>query len=70
MNIPEKRDQASREDLARSTLQTILNNIGQIGRDCAKNYVILYFKIILIKNQSKPSIDLIIRNFPGLNSFL
>lgn len=34
----EKRAQASREDLARATLVTILNNIGQIARDCAINY--------------------------------
>lgn len=40
MNIAEKRSQASREDLARATLQTILNNIGLIARDCAANYVI------------------------------
>lgn len=40
MNIREKREQASRADLARATLQTILNNVGLIARDCAKNYVI------------------------------
>ncbi len=39
MNIEEKRNQATREDLARATLQTILNNIGLIARDCASNYV-------------------------------
>lgn len=39
MNIEEKRSQATREDLARATLQTILNNIGLIARDCASNYV-------------------------------
>ena len=39
MNIEEKRKQATREDLARTTLQTILNNIGLIARDCATNYV-------------------------------
>ena len=39
MHIEEKRSQASREDLARATLQTILNNIGLIARDCASNYV-------------------------------
>lgn len=38
MHIEEKRSQASREDLARATLQTILNNIGLIARDCASNY--------------------------------
>ena len=30
MNVEEKRSQATREDLARATLQTILNNIGLI----------------------------------------
>ena len=39
MNSPEKRDQVSREDLARATLVTTLNNIGLIARDCAANYV-------------------------------
>jgi type II pantothenate kinase len=39
MNIAEKRAEATREDLARATLQTILNNIGLIARDCATNYV-------------------------------
>ena len=39
MNSEEKRAQATREDLARATLQTILNNIGLIARDCANNYV-------------------------------
>lgn len=39
MNIEEKRKEATREDLARSTLQTILNNIGLIARDCANTYV-------------------------------
>ncbi len=43
MNIEEKRKQATREDLARSTLQTILNNIGLIARDCANTYVINTF---------------------------
>ena len=32
-----KRDQASPEDLARSTLVTITNNIGSIARMCAVN---------------------------------
>ena len=41
MNVDEKRSQATREDLARATLQTILNNIGLIARDCATNYVSL-----------------------------
>lgn len=42
MNVEEKRKQATPEDLARATLQTILNNIGLIARDCATNYVIIY----------------------------
>ncbi|XP_054168387.1 pantothenate kinase 3-like isoform X2 [Oppia nitens] len=33
----EKRDQATRADLARATLVTITNNIGSIARMCAKN---------------------------------
>ena len=41
MNSEERRSQVSREDLARATLVTILNNIGQIARDCALNYVSL-----------------------------
>lgn len=39
MNISERRSTATREDLARATLQTVLNNIGLIARDCATNYV-------------------------------
>lgn len=35
MNISEKRAQASKSDLARSTLVTITNNIGSIARMCA-----------------------------------
>jgi len=38
MNISERRSTATREDLARATLQTVLNNIGLIARDCATNY--------------------------------
>lgn len=38
MHMEEKRNQAGREDLARATLQTILNNVGLIARDCASNY--------------------------------
>ena len=58
MNVEEKRSQATREDLARATLQTILNNIGLIARDCATNYVILnffnilYYKIFLISMEA------------------
>lgn len=39
MNCKGKRDQASREDLARATLATITNNIGSIARMCAINEV-------------------------------
>lgn len=39
MNVEDKRKEATREDLARSTLQFILNNIGLIARDCANTYV-------------------------------
>jgi hypothetical protein len=39
MNVEEKRAQATREDLARSTLNLVLNNIGLVARDCATNYV-------------------------------
>lgn len=42
MNMEEKRAEATREDLARSTLQTILNNIGLIARDCANTYVDIF----------------------------
>lgn len=38
MNMADKRKEATREDLARSTLQFILNNIGLIARDCANTY--------------------------------
>jgi pantothenate kinase len=48
MNIEEKRKQATREDLARSTLQTILNNIGLIARDCANTYVRLLLILVCI----------------------
>ena len=39
MNISEKRAQASKNDLARSTLVTITNNIGSIARMCATTEV-------------------------------
>lgn len=35
----EKREAASKEDLARATLITITNNIGSIARMCALNEV-------------------------------
>lgn len=35
MNHPERRDQASKQDLARATLTTITNNIGSLARMCA-----------------------------------
>lgn len=40
MSSDEKRSQVTREDLARATLVTTLNNIGLIARDCATNYKI------------------------------
>lgn len=39
MNLPEKREQATKEDLARSTLVTVLNNIGSISMMCARTEV-------------------------------
>ena len=48
MNVEEKRKEASREDLARTTLLTILNNIGLIARDCATKYVSDYIYRCLI----------------------
>ena len=45
MHIEEKRKQATREDLARATLQTMLNNIGLIARDCASNFVSIYSEL-------------------------
>ncbi|XP_070541275.1 pantothenate kinase 3-like isoform X2 [Ptychodera flava] len=37
MNVPEKRESVSKNDLARATLVTITNNIGSIARMCALN---------------------------------
>ena len=42
MNIEEKRESATREDLARATLVTITNNIGSIARMCAMNEKVSY----------------------------
>ena len=39
MNASEKRDQASKADLARATLVTVLNNIGSISMMCARTEV-------------------------------
>jgi hypothetical protein len=39
MNLPEKRDQTSKADLARATLVTVLNNIGSISMMCARTEV-------------------------------
>lgn len=39
MMSKEKREAASKEDLARATLITITNNIGSIARMCALNEV-------------------------------
>lgn len=37
MNLAERRESVSREDLANATLVTITNNIGSIARMCASN---------------------------------
>ena len=39
MNLAEKREQASKSDLARATLVTVLNNIGSISMMCARTEV-------------------------------
>ncbi|CAF5154536.1 unnamed protein product, partial [Rotaria sp. Silwood1] len=39
MNLSEKREQATKADLARSTLVTVLNNIGSISIMCARTEV-------------------------------
>ena len=39
MNQSEKREQASKADLARATLVTVLNNIGSISMMCARTEV-------------------------------
>jgi pantothenate kinase len=54
MNLPEKSEQATKADLARATLVTVLNNIGSISMMCARTqvtiliwkfYVFIYFLI-------------------------
>jgi hypothetical protein len=42
MNQAEKRENASKEDLARATLITLTNNIGSIARMCAQTQVSLF----------------------------
>lgn len=39
MNQADKREKASKEDLARATLTTLTNNIGSIARMCAQTQV-------------------------------
>jgi type II pantothenate kinase len=39
MNLPEKSEQATKADLARATLVTVLNNIGSISMMCARTQV-------------------------------
>ena len=39
MNLSEKREQATKADLARATLVTVLNNIGSISMMCARTEV-------------------------------
>lgn len=48
MNLLEKREQATKADLARSTLVTVLNNIGSISMMCARTEVKLSYFISLI----------------------
>lgn len=48
MNLLEKREQATKADLARSTLVTVLNNIGSISMMCARTEVKLSYLILLI----------------------
>lgn len=43
MNLSEKREQATKADLARSTLVTVLNNIGSISMMCAQTEVNINF---------------------------
>ena len=43
MNLLEKRDQATKADLARATLVTVLNNIGSISMMCALTEVKISF---------------------------
>ncbi len=48
MNLPEKREQATKADLARATLVTVLNNIGSISMMCARSEVKnLIFSVIV-----------------------
>jgi len=49
MNLPEKREQATKADLARATLVTVLNNIGSISMMCARTEVkiLIFLKFIL-----------------------
>lgn len=39
MNLLEKREEASKADLARATLVTVLNNIASISMMCARTEV-------------------------------
>jgi len=43
MNLSEKREQATKADLARATLVTVLNNIGSISMMCARTEVRIFF---------------------------
>ncbi len=45
MNLSEKREQATKADLARATLVTVLNNIGSISMMCARTEVIFFLLI-------------------------
>ena len=56
MNLAEKRDQASKADLARSTLVTVLNNIGSISMMCARTEVTT--DVLLVDTSDTFSFDL------------
>ncbi len=47
MNLPEKREQATKADLARATLVTVLNNIGSISMMCARTEVKKKTKLLI-----------------------
>jgi hypothetical protein len=49
MNLSEKREQATKADLARATLVTVLNNIGSISMMCARTEVRIFFFSLLNK---------------------
>jgi pantothenate kinase len=50
MNLPEKREQATKADLARATLVTVLNNIGSISMMCARTEVRNWLFLLILLN--------------------